>query len=88
MQDATKNINVDIMWNDEKANAKIRSSKFRGRQILDPETLAIATTPASVDRRMAFAVGFSILEFSKLEMYKVKMRPENISVIFHKLQIY
>ena len=72
MQDATKNINVDIMWNDEKANSKIRSSKFRGRQILDHETLAIATTPDSVNRKMAFAVGFSILEFSKLEMYKVK----------------
>ena len=82
MQDATKNINVDIMWNDEKANAKIRSTKFRGRQILDHETLAIATTPANVNRCMAFAVGFSILEFSKLEMYKVKMRPEKISVIF------
>ncbi len=67
MQDATKNINVDIMWNDEKANSKIR-----GRQILDPETLAIATTPTAVNRKMAFAVGFSILEFSKLEMYKVK----------------
>ena len=88
MQDASKNINVDIMWDDEKANCKIRSSKFRGRQILDDETLAIATTPNSIDRKMAFAVGFSILEFSKLEMYKVKMRPENILVIFHKLQIY
>ena len=82
MQDATKNINVDIMWNGEKANSKIRSSKFRGRQILDHETLAIASTPNSVSRKMAFAVGFSILEFSKLEMYKVKMRPENILVIF------
>ena len=82
MQDASMNINVDIMWNDEKANCKIRSSKFRGRQILDHETLAVATTPDSVNRKMAFAVGFSILEFSKLEMYKVKMRPEKISVIF------
>ena len=70
------------MWNDEKANSKIRSPKFRGRQILDNDTLAVATTPNSVNRKMAFAVGFSILEFSKLEMYKVKMRPENILVIF------
>ncbi len=72
MQDATKNINVDIMWNDEIANSKIRSSKLRGRQILDPEMIAVASTPAVVNRKMAFAVGFSILEFSKLEMYKVK----------------
>ena len=71
MQDASKNIDVDIMTNDEKANVKCKSSNFRGRQILDPNTVAIATTPPTVSRHMAFAVGFSILEFSKLEMYQV-----------------
>ena len=71
MQDASKNIDIDIMSNSEKANIKCRSSKFRGRQILDRDTIAISSTPASVSRRMAFAVGFSILEFSKLEMYQV-----------------
>ena len=71
LQDAAKNIDVDIVWNDSKANTKIKSSRFRGRQILDPDTLAISTTPPKISRRMAFAVGFSILEFSKLEMYQV-----------------
>ena len=71
LQDAAKNIDVDIVWNNSKANTKIKSSRFRGRQILDPDTLAISTTPPKISRRMAFAVGFSILEFSKLEMYQV-----------------
>ena len=71
MQDASKNIDVDIVWNNNKANSKIKSSRFRGRQILDADTLAISSTPPQVSRRMAFAVGFSILEFSKLEMYQV-----------------
>ena len=71
LQDAAKNIDVDIVWNNSRANTKIKSSRFRGRQILDPDTLAISTTPPKISRRMAFAVGFSILEFSKLEMYQV-----------------
>ena len=71
LQDAAKNIDVDIVWNNRRANTKIKSSRFRGRQILDPDTLAISTTPPKISRRMAFAVGFSILEFSKLEMYQV-----------------
>ena len=72
MQDASKHINVDIMSNDQKAAAKCRSSRFRGRQILDRDTLAISTTPPVISRHMAFAVGFSILEFAKLEMYQVR----------------
>ena len=71
LQDNAKNIDVDIVWNNRRANTKIKSSRFRGRQILDPDTLAISTTPPKISRRMAFAVGFSILEFSKLEMYQV-----------------
>ena len=71
LQDNAKNIDVDIVWNNRRANTKIKSSRFRGRQILDPDTLAISSTPPKISRRMAFAVGFSILEFSKLEMYQV-----------------
>ena len=71
MQDASKNINVDIMSNNQKAATKCRSSRFRGRQILDPDTLAISSTPPVISCHMAFAVGFSILEFAKLEMYQV-----------------
>ena len=70
LQDGGKNINVDIMWKSRKSNAKCRSSNFRGRLILDEETVAISSTPPEISRFMAFAVGFSILEFSKLEMYK------------------
>ena len=70
LQDGGKNINVDIMWKSRKSNAKCRSNNFRGRLILDEETVAISSTPPEISRFMAFAVGFSILEFSKLEMYK------------------
>ena len=70
LQDGSKNLNVDIMWKTRKSNAKCRSSNFRGRLILDEETVAISSTPPKISRFMAFAVGFSILEFSKLEMYK------------------
>ena len=70
LQDASKNIDVDIMWRNIKANEKCRRANFRGRMILDTDTIAIASTPLNVSRKMAFAVGFSILEFSKLEMYK------------------
>ena len=70
LQDATKNIDVDIMWRNAKADEKCRRANFRGRMILDTDTIAVASTPLHVSRKMAFAVGFSILEFSKLEMYK------------------
>ena len=70
MQDASKNVNVDIMWNSKKARAKCRSANFKGRIILDKDTIAVSSTPPEISRHMAFAVGFSILEFSKLEMYK------------------
>ena len=53
-----------------KVDEVIRSKEFRGRTILDENCLAISTTPSHVDRRKAFAVGFSILELSKLVMYK------------------
>ena len=70
LQDASKNINVDILWNSKRANDKCHSSNFRGRLILDKDTVAISSTPFEISRSMAFAVGFSILEFSKLEMFK------------------
>lgn len=70
MQDASKNVDVDILWRSKKASAKCRSKNFRGRIILDENTIAVSSTPPEISRHMAFAVGFSILEFSKLEMYK------------------
>ena len=70
LQDASKNIDVDILWRNEKTNAKCRNANFRGRMILDADTIAVASTPRQISRKMAFAVGFSILEFSKLEMYR------------------
>ena len=70
MQDASKNLDVDIMWRTKKSNSKCRRANFRGRTILDSDTIAVASTPPQISRKMAFAVGFSILEFSKLEMYR------------------
>ena len=70
LQDAGKNLNVDILWKSKKADEKCRSANFRGRLILDEDTVAIASTPPEISRSMAFGVGFSILEFSKLEMYQ------------------
>lgn len=60
------------------SNSKIRKAMWKfynnvlfGKSMQDPDTLAISTTPPVISRHMAFAVGFSILEFAKLEMYQV-----------------
>ena len=68
--DASKNINVKIYEDQEKINEHGSSKKFRGRCILSDEMVAGSTTPESVNRKKAFAVGFSILELSKLTMFR------------------
>ena len=70
LQDEGKYLDVDILWKSKKSDDKCRSSNFRGRIILDKDTVAVSSTPPVISRAVAFAVGFSILEFSKLEMYK------------------
>ena len=69
MEDSTKNIDIKLMTNSEKAANAINSNNFRGRTIFDESTIAVASTPNFVNRCRAFAVGFTILEFSKLEMF-------------------
>ena len=70
MEDASKNINVKLMTDQKKIDQAVRRPNFRGRSILSENLVAIATKPPTVDRRRAFAVGFTILELSKLVMYK------------------
>ena len=48
----------------------IRSENFRGRNILAENMMAIAMTPETVNRRKCYAIGFTILELSKLQMYR------------------
>ena len=70
MEDATKNINVRLMTDKKKIDEVVRSSHFQGRTMLSKDLIAVATKPLTVDRHRAFAVGFTILELSKLVMYK------------------
>ena len=70
MEDATKNIDIRLMTDKRKIDEAVRSPTFRGRTILSEDLVAVATKTPSVDRRRAFAVGFTILELSKLVMYK------------------
>ena len=70
MEDATKNIDVKLMSDKKKIDEAIRSPNFRGRTLFSEDLVAIATKPPTVDRHRAFAVGFTILELSKLVMYR------------------
>ena len=69
-QDNSKNINVKIVKDNEAlADDLIQSKNFRGRNILGEDFLAISSTPNYVNRRKCYAIGFTILELSKFQMY-------------------
>ena len=48
----------------------IRSENFRGRNILAKDMMAIASTPNYVNWHKCYGIGFTILELSKLQMYR------------------
>ena len=68
--DASKNLNIKLYDNEEKIDAITSSKSFRGRTILGNGVVAVSTTPLSINRKKAFAVGFTILEISKLLMFQ------------------
>ena len=56
--------------NEALADDLIRSENFRGRNIMGENFMAISSTPAVVNRHKCYGIGYTILELSKLQMYR------------------
>ena len=66
-----ENISIKMFKEDEQqTDDAIRSEDFRGKNILAHDVVAVASTPIYVNHKKCYAIGLSILELSKLQMYK------------------
>lgn len=56
--------------NEDLADDLVRCENFRGRNIMGENFVAISSTPTFVNRHKGYGIGFTILELSKLQMYR------------------
>ena len=66
LQDDSKNIHITLISDPQKLDAITREANFIGRQIIDEDLVAVATSPKQIRIHRGYPIGFSVLEKSKL----------------------
>ena len=69
IQNSRDHINVHFARTEKAANERALANNYLGAQIISESCVAIASRPTTVKLDRAFAIGFSILEISKLIIY-------------------
>ena len=72
LQDDTKHLNISLLSSIEQIRYHCLESNYVGRQIIDEINglVAVASRPRAVFLNRAFSIGFTVLEKSKLLMFK------------------